>query len=906
MASGKPIGSFYVQLGLNTKEFQKNLKGAERELKQAFGPAAIRTSEMLAAAMAGLAVAAGAVAAASVKLAADLERQQVAFTRLMGSSEAAKQRLKELQEFASNTPYTFTELVEYEKRLQALGFAASETRELLTTIGDAASGLGMGADGVGRIIKAFGDIRAKGYLQTQEIRQLAEAGIPAFEILARKMGVSIPEAMDLIESRSVSATVALTALTEGINAKFGGMMALQSQTMLGMFSTIQDEAENTMRIIGSQIEQSAGLKSFVQQVRDAASAFREDLEDRGFISAFSSLLGEKAKFAIVVTAGAITGALIPAVVALKIALMGALLPLTKIVAMGAVISATGYAVYKAWDRFGATIKGSITSIPEMFNSIYYLGASAIEKLVSLASRLMADIFNSLFSYASNSSNQITQSLAPLFADMALWSAQTAANMQKQSTESMNLAASYGDLAGEIHKIYQTEKAIADFTDWTGVENFNQLWERGESTVNRVAATIKSMAAPLASFAKNVTGQGKNASAARATPTGGNSGKSEAEKLAEEARQTSDSIYQDYISQTQGKAAMLDYQYRKELDNLEKTKAHNKNYKRDMLMLDEVYYRRKVELAKEAQEAETKTVVKLAQSRANYTKEQIENEWAQAEAHYERIQALQDGSALEAQLQADSQAADLESYMQHLNAKTAAERAYLEGRRNLISVYDQLMMDANRSSADYMAESYRTVYSGLTEALTSVITGAKNAGEAFKQLGMEIIQMVVRSMIQQKLAAVMSKSIQVSATAASVAQAAAITAAWAPAAAMINAATFGAAAAAGATATAGAVSMMGAMARVMSPVPFANGGIVTKPTLAMIGEGGESEAVIPLSRLGSIGGGANVQLNVINQSGVPVNAKSSQRMDGGKVIIDLFLEGYGRNVSGIQDIIGRRS
>jgi hypothetical protein len=45
--------------------------------------------------------------------------------------------------------------------------------------------------------------------------------------------------------------------------------------------------------------------------------------------------------------------------------------------------------------------------------------------------------------------------------------------------------------------------------------------------------------------------------------------------------------------------------------------------------------------------------------------------------------------------------------------------------------------------------------------------------------------------------------------------------------------------------------------------LANGGIVTGPTLAMIGEGGESEAVIPLSRLDQMtgGGGNNVTIHV---------------------------------------------
>ena len=45
-----------------------------------------------------------------------------------------------------------------------------------------------------------------------------------------------------------------------------------------------------------------------------------------------------------------------------------------------------------------------------------------------------------------------------------------------------------------------------------------------------------------------------------------------------------------------------------------------------------------------------------------------------------------------------------------------------------------------------------------------------------------------------------------------------------------------------------------------PLPFlAAGGIVTSPTLAMIGEGGGPEAVIPLSQMGSMG--QNITINV---------------------------------------------
>jgi hypothetical protein len=43
--------------------------------------------------------------------------------------------------------------------------------------------------------------------------------------------------------------------------------------------------------------------------------------------------------------------------------------------------------------------------------------------------------------------------------------------------------------------------------------------------------------------------------------------------------------------------------------------------------------------------------------------------------------------------------------------------------------------------------------------------------------------------------------------------------------------------------------------------LATGGIVTSPTLAMIGEGGEPEAVIPLSKMGDMGAGGGVHIHV---------------------------------------------
>ena len=73
--------------------------------------------------------------------------------------------------------------------------------------------------------------------------------------------------------------------------------------------------------------------------------------------------------------------------------------------------------------------------------------------------------------------------------------------------------------------------------------------------------------------------------------------------------------------------------------------------------------------------------------------------------------------------------------------------------------------------------------------------------------------------------------------------------------------------------------------------FASGGIVTKPTLGLVGEGRYNEAVVPLPDGRSIpvkGGAPNVEINVINK-GQPVDAiKGQVRFDGKKWVLDVVL------------------
>ena len=173
---------------------------------------------------------------------------------------------------------------------------------------------------------------------------------------------------------------------------------------------------------------------------------------------------------------------------------------------------------------------------------------------------------------------------------------------------------------------------------------------------------------------------------------------------------------------------------------------------------------------------------------------------------------------------------------------------------------------------------------FTDTFASIIKGNMSAKEAFTELGNTMIDILVKFMAEQIVQMLFSKAIAAATTKFVAAQAALIAVAWAPAAAAASLATLGenaipAGIALTAThalsmglatigkATAGVLSgnTPAGVGRVgfdsagnpMSLPALAEGGIVTRPTLALIGESGP-EAVVPL---GSRGGFRNVHIEV---------------------------------------------
>lgn len=246
MGGGEGIGSVNVKIRGDFSQLRGDMKEAQDVVKESIsgfdlGQLGEQFTQMGAALTAGLTLPIVAAGAAIVAVAGKMEQAEIAFAGLLGSAEKAGAFLTELKDFAAKTPFEFPDLVQASKRMLALGFEAQKIIPTLRTVGDAAAGLGAGAQGIDRITLALGQMAAKGKVSAQEMNQLAEVGIKGWDILAKSVGKSVAEMQKLAEKGALDGAAAVDVILAGLNKQFAGQMEKQSQTLLGQWSNFKDQ-----------------------------------------------------------------------------------------------------------------------------------------------------------------------------------------------------------------------------------------------------------------------------------------------------------------------------------------------------------------------------------------------------------------------------------------------------------------------------------------------------------------------------------------------------------------------------------------------------------------------------------------------------------------------------------------
>lgn len=216
-----------------------------------------------------------------IALADQYSSAKIGFSTLLGA-ERGQQMMDDLDKFAKETPFQTSGVIAASQKMLAMGWNAEDIIADMKTIGDAAAATGKGTEGLDRITLALSQIRSKGKLSTEELNQLAEAGISAKRYIAEGLGYGsgdegLMKMTKDLEGGKIGAEAGIKAIIEGMKEYDGMMNKTANETVEGLKSQIEDTFEiNIFRRWGQGLQDGAkkGLGSIVQLLDTAEDGLK--------------------------------------------------------------------------------------------------------------------------------------------------------------------------------------------------------------------------------------------------------------------------------------------------------------------------------------------------------------------------------------------------------------------------------------------------------------------------------------------------------------------------------------------------------------------------------------------------------------------------------------------------------
>ena len=326
---------------------------------------------------------------ASVQAAAQMRQYEIAFQTMLKSAEAGTQMLRDLQQFAAETPFDVPGVVSAGQQLMAFGFKAEEIIPMLTNLGDAASGLGLGTEGVSRLAYALGQMQTSGKLNAQDMMQLTSAGISAWDMLAQAAGKTVAEMKDLCSKGAIDSKAAVQTIVAGMNEQFGGMMAKTSDEVAGLLANIEETAGNTSAAVGKYLTEAFNIKGILKDVSDRLGEFQQKMQtatEQG--KSLGDVIKECVPASVIGVIGAFAAVLAVVSVA-AVATLGAVLGLTAgIVAIGAAMGAVAALVVTYWDEIVDAVNIAVQAI---LDTVVIIGTAITEAVLGVVNWIVGAI-----------------------------------------------------------------------------------------------------------------------------------------------------------------------------------------------------------------------------------------------------------------------------------------------------------------------------------------------------------------------------------------------------------------------------------------------------------------------------------------------------------------------------------
>lgn len=775
------VAELLVKIGADTSDLRKEINATKRQLKSAFGSEGMELSSTVAKGIGASGTALVGLGVYAVKAGGDLQSVQVAMTNLLGSAGKAEGFIKELQNFSAHTPFEFNDVTKASQKFLAFGFTAEQIIPTLTAVGDAAAGVGAGQDGVNRLTLASGQIAAKGKLASGEMMQLTELGIPAWQMLAEKLGTDVAGAQDMVTKRMVDSKTALEALVGGMEASYGGMMEQQSSTILGTWSNLMDGIGQVASQAGLQIADALNLTTVFSSIGDWLSNFATAIEESGISGAIASCVPPEAQLAIVALGTALTAIAIPAMYAAGAAAVAMMAPF--LAAIGAAVTACApfiaavtaigtalYAFYQsglsvsdvlsimgvesksltsAWEQVKSAFSslGSlISSVLELLKPVFvafgavvgvaflgimkYIGFlinsfTLMVSAIAYAIDMVCSALNSMAEYISS----IISSVCDVFSNMA------ESVLPDWASKGLGTISNFVDkaiswLSGLIAKITETNEALGSVGGESGGDT------SGESESK--STTPKWQAPDFSNFAGS---GGGSASVGGASSGGGGRGGSSSgmSQLESKAQSTSKSIEEEWMRTFSTKSALVDRWYKEELDELEKSRTANENYERDKQRLAELYASKRIEALREEsrQEMEIYKEVLQAANASALSDASVNSDAASAELlkisqeHETTVQGIEERWQKLADTFLSLNTTQKEAFISALKEQ---QIAFEETESGQLDFHKQILED--KLNADKAYEEARLEYYTQCKDIQA------NIDEAYRALDMERLQEVL--------------------------------------------------------------------------------------------------------------------------------------------------------------------
>lgn len=183
----------------------------------------------------------------------EMQQLETAFSVMLGSKAEADRLLSQVAKFAATTPFELSDVAGATKQLLAFGIGADKIEKTLRSLGDVAAGVGKP---LGELAYLYGTINTAGKANAVDLKQFATAGIPIYTELAKVLKVGQERIEEMVSAGKIGFPEIEKAFQSmaGEGSKFGGMMEKQSQTIVGLQSSLQDAVNEMLNNFGKSSE----------------------------------------------------------------------------------------------------------------------------------------------------------------------------------------------------------------------------------------------------------------------------------------------------------------------------------------------------------------------------------------------------------------------------------------------------------------------------------------------------------------------------------------------------------------------------------------------------------------------------------------------------------------------------